>query len=266
MAVVAATWRFGHSMVALMISVMASVVCGRQLRALECLVHEASHFNWTRRYRALNDMLATFLAAIPTGAKISDYRASHLQHHGQFATSQDPDRRRYVELGLESLDRQSISAYWRSLLRILPCYQIGWFKSFLSDPVYLVAPIVWAGVSISIPVAVIAGPSTSALVTGVWAFSYLLVLPVIRLVGESAEHTYSTASTVFDATISNIGLAHRLVFHPHADGFHTVHHLWPGIPHHALRKTHNSLTEQDPECYGNRVRVRYRVNAEIAPA
>ncbi|MFD8889981.1 fatty acid desaturase [Streptomyces sp. NPDC059566] len=88
--------------------------------------------------------------------------------------------------------------------------------------------------------------------------SVFVFLHVLRLIAEADEHIYSDSGTVFDATVSHVGLLHRVPVHPHADGYHTVHHLWPGIPHHALRRVHFMLMVQDPE-YARRIRIRYRL-------
>jgi fatty acid desaturase len=239
-------------------TVLAMMVVGRQLRALECLVHESSHYNWSRGHRHWNDVLAFALAGLPTGARISDYRASHLLHHGRFGTAQDPDRQRYLELGLEDLPLDSRWAAAGQLIRQLPRYQIGWVRTLRTSPVYLLLPVLWTVMAVA-PTAAILGVRAAVLAAAVWLVGFLLALPVIRLFGEASEHVYTGTDTVFDATISNLGRWQRLVVHPHNDGYHTVHHLWPGVPHHALRSLHESLLEHDPDGYGRRLRVRTRL-------
>ncbi|MEW2082415.1 fatty acid desaturase [Streptomyces sp. NPDC005283] len=91
--------------------------------------------------------------------------------------------------------------------------------------------------------------------SGVWLFAHLVLLPPLRLVAEADEHVYSDARTVFDATVSNTGRLQRSFFHPHADGYHTVHHMWPGIPHHSLRRIHRLLLAEDAE-FARRIRTR----------
>lgn len=43
------------------------------------------------------------------------------------------------------------------------------------------------------------------------------------------------------------------------DGFHTVHHMWPGVPHHALRLLHATLLTEDAAGYAARLRNRTSV-------
>ena len=75
---------------ALALNFVALVGVARFQRGLECLVHEASHYNWTRR-RRLNDALANLLAALPVFSTVQEYRVGHFVHHRKKGTADDPD-------------------------------------------------------------------------------------------------------------------------------------------------------------------------------
>lgn len=248
-----------HPWAAALAGVAAVIVIARQLRALENLVHEASHYNWSRHHRKVNDFLATAVAALPVGARIADYRAGHLRHHGAFGTRTDPDLLRYQALHLESLDRRSLPTFTSAVVRRLPAYQRGWFREIGVNPLVSLLPLGWAVLFIGIPATTLAGPQTAGPALAVWAVGYLVALPAIRFVAESSEHIYAGTSTVFDATISNLGWLQRHLFHPHNDGYHTVHHMWPGVPHHQLARLHRRLLSDDPSGYGDRLRYRTKV-------
>jgi fatty acid desaturase len=253
---VAAVIRIAPPSLAAVAAIAAAVIIGRQLRALENLAHEASHFNWSRRNRALNDALAFALTACPTGVRLADYREGHLLHHGRFGTPDDPDRVRYVTLGIEGMDRSSCLAFTRDLTRRLYRYELGWLATMQCNAVQLAAPACWVVVFVAVPGALTMGSPLGAVVAAVWLAGYLIALPLIRFVAESSEHVYSEATTVFDATITNLGPFQRALFHPHNDGYHTLHHMWPGIPHHQLRRFHMMLLREDPQGYGRRLRYR----------
>lgn len=238
--------------------VMAAVIAARQLRALECLVHEASHFNWSRRHRRAADLLATVLAAGPTGSGLSGYRESHLIHHGRFGTAQDPDRIRYGRLGLEDLDRRSLHGYVSGLAKRLGPYQLGWLRTLGSGSAAACMPLVWEIALVTLPAYLLGGLVWAGVSSATWLLSYIVVLPALRFVAESGEHIYQGTDTVVAATISNIGLLHRILIHPHGDGYHTVHHLWPGIPHHRLAGVHRLLIANDAQ-YRDGLRYRTRV-------
>ena len=238
------------------------VVAARQLRALECLVHEASHFNWSRRHRALGDALAAVLAGVPTGARIADYRQNHLLHHGRFGTAADPDRQRYEHLGLEDLDRSGLRSYALGLLRRFVPYQRGWLATLSSAPVAAALPFIWCAVVIVLPGWLLGGPVLAGCAALAWLVTHLLVVPGLRFIGESSEHVYREADTVFAATVSNLGLVQRLLIHPHGDGYHTIHHLWPGVPHHQLARLHRVLLRDDP---AYRTKIKYRTRVRQRP-
>jgi fatty acid desaturase len=247
------------TLVAGIICLLAAVMIGRQLRALECMVHEASHFNWSRSHRRVNDILGALLAGLPTGASVTAYRTGHLLHHGRFGTSDDPDFVRYRQLDMEELRRKSIATFVIDVITRLPKYQLGWFQNIKASPLTLAAPFVWSGSVIMVPAFVVFGPRGAAQGAVIWLAAYILALPTIRFIGEADEHVYSTTRTVFDATISNTGFLQRVLIHPHNDGYHTVHHMWPGVPHHQLRRLHAQLMIADKENYAKRIKQRTRI-------
>lgn len=257
-AVVALATRAG-ALVAVPAALLATMPVARSLRGLECMVHEASHGNWWRRHRRVNDALAFVLAGVPTGAWIGDYRVGHLLHHGRFGTALDPDLVRYEELDVEGLDRSGRLRMTAGVLRSLPRYQAGWLRTVVAHPVSVAAAPAWCLVAVWLPVRLLAGPSAAAYAAGSWLVALMITLPALRFVAEAGEHVYRGSATVFDATLSNLGLAHRLLLHPHHDGLHTVHHLWPGIPHHALPRVHRALLLADPDGYAARLRHRRTV-------
>src|SRR5437868_2102997 len=55
------------------LSFFLAVLGARQMRGLECLVHDGSHFNWTRK-KDLNDRFCNLLAAWPMLSDVRSYR------------------------------------------------------------------------------------------------------------------------------------------------------------------------------------------------
>lgn len=252
-------WRGWDIVAGLAAGVFAALVTGRQFRALENLAHEASHFNWSRRHRRVNDLLARSLATAATGVRLNVYVASHRRHHGSFGTREDPDFATYQRLGLEELDRSSARAFAASVLGKMTLYRRQWRDASAGQRKPPLTPVLWAAVVIVLPAGLLWWRVPSALVAiGIWLAGFYVVLPVIRFIGESSEHIYTGQNTVFDATISNLGLVQRILIHPHGDGYHTLHHLWPGVPHHQIRKLHRLLVSAD-EAYAARLRYRTRV-------
>ena len=253
------------------INLAVLLVIARSQRALECLTHEASHYNWSRNTK-LNDLLANILSAIPVFSTVESFKMGHLIHHNNFGMPNDPDKKRYSILRIEDIGRQSLGHFVKGVLSRLPAYAVGWYKNIGVSLFIVLLAIVWHLAVLVLPLAALVGV-TRAL--SIWAIYWLApmtaILPIIRFIGESDEHTYELgaeslgareqrgAGTVFDATITSCGRLHALVFHPVNDGYHLTHHLYPTIPYRQLKKAHHYLIKSDPVRYGSRQRYRTRV-------
>ncbi|MEA3075690.1 MAG: hypothetical protein QOF60_598 [Actinomycetota bacterium] len=234
----------------------AAAVIARSSRGLEALCHEASHKNWSRG--RLNDILGNILAAIPVGTTVAHYRESHDRHHKYFGTSEDPDRMRYIELGIDELDRTRKAKFVLKVAAKLPSYIAGWFHSIGTSPLTGVATAIWHAAMFAAARG-IAGTHVASTIWKLWLLALFVVLPVLRFLGEAAEHRYTEAHNEFDATISNLGFLHRRLVHPHNDGVHGVHHRFPNIPFHQLMRMHQFLISNDPDNYGALLPWRRRV-------
>ncbi len=251
---VVAAWLIAQApIVGIFIVPMMWVIVSRALRGLECLTHEASHYNLARNH-TLNDIIGNIFAAVPTFQVVKQFRAGHLsKHHQRFGTSVDPDLRRYDELDIHSIDRSSVTSFARDILRRLPRYVGGWWWNTGSSSLTVLFGLTWHIAFYITLLSIVFGVPRALLLWGTFfVVPFLMVLPFLRLVGEAAEHVYADADadTIFTATVSNVGIIHRLFFHPHGDGFHLIHHLWPSVPHHHLKRAHRELAETDPTIFG----------------
>ncbi len=254
----ARAWRAFPGVGAAAASVAAVLLIGRFGRAQECMVHESSHRNWSRSSR-WNDVLANLLSGYPTASRVSGYRAQHVIHHAHLGSPEDPDIQRYEEYKLEELTGLGGWRLVRAIGRRLPRYNWGWYTTIGTNPVTMAVSGAWYLVVFA-AVALAAGSVGFAAAAWLhWLLGYALVLPVIRMIGEAGEHRYLAGDTVFNATISNLGWAHKWIVHPHGDGHHTLHHLWSSVPHHRIRRMHDSLATMDRDGYGGGVYWRARV-------
>lgn len=238
---------------------IAQVFIARQQRGLECLIHEASHGNWHRARPRLNDAAANLLAAYPVASSVSTFRASHTPHHENFGTAADPDYARYMELDLDRLDRSSVTSYVSGMLARMPKYQASWWRSIGTNRKVLARSLAWHAVFILTPLGVAFGPAKALMLwLAFWCVPMFTWLTAIRFIGEAGEHHFTGTATVVDATITNSGMIHRWLIHPHADFCHTAHHLYRGVPHHRLEALHQMLFEED-SVYASLLRERKRV-------
>lgn len=244
-------YQSGGIWLCLLVWPVAMLFAGRTMRGLECLVHEASHYNLTRN-RALNDALADGLCAWPVLSQVANYRKSHMVHHRAFGHETDPDRIRFAALGIDTLDR---SDPWRFSIgvarRLLP-YIPGWWWAIGVDGPTIARFAAWHLLTFLVPATVfLAWQEALVLWLLTWVIPVFFMLPVVRFVAETAEHDYEdqdeATQVIFKTTWSNVGWIHHWIFHPHNDGFHAVHHLYPSVPHHALPRVHARLIEEDTD-------------------
>jgi fatty acid desaturase len=237
--------------------IITLVIIARSQRGLECLVHEGSHYNWSRCGRR-NDLLVNLLSALPVFSLVKRYREGHRLHHTQFGSGDDPDRQRYEQLKIDDLDRSSARAFIQGIAKRLPRYILSWWKAIGLSPAAFLYALAWHAVFV-LPLAVIIGIQSSLMLwLKYWLLPIMFVLPVIRFIGEAGEHIYRNNDKVFAATVSNYGFAHRWLIHPHQDGYHLLHHLMPSVPHFSLKRAHELLSAADPINYG--LRQRYRLH------
>jgi fatty acid desaturase len=245
------------SPVAWALTVVAVIVMGRCGRALECMVHEASHRNWQRQGR-WNDLLANVLAGFPTASQVGEYRRSHMVHHARLGSDDDPDIQRYEKFDLESMTGLRGTELAQGVVRRLPAYNWSWYTTIGTSPLTLLLSGAWYAAVLG-AVALATNAGVALLVWAHMLVAFGLVLPVIRMLGEAGEHRFLAGDTAFNATISNLGWAHRWIIHPHGDGHHTLHHLWSSVPHHQIAKMHLTLAELDAANFAANIQWRKKV-------
>lgn len=235
------------------------VVSIRSMRGLECLVHEASHYNVTKN-KAINDIIGNVFAAFPVFSNVNNYRISHTRHHSQLGRNGDPDLPRHIDLNLTEIDRARPIQFTIRILACLPSYVPGWWKAIGTTWKIFLVGVLWHTTFVILPATVFGGLEVALYF---WTLTYFVpfffFLPILRLIGEAAEHDYTEEQCIALTTFSNTGIIHRLVFHPHGDGYHTLHHLFPFIPHYRLHKLDALLASHDRECWQQYLRNRRKV-------
>ncbi|KAL9599859.1 MAG: hypothetical protein Q9219_003553 [cf. Caloplaca sp. 3 TL-2023] len=226
------------------IYVAAVLVIASRLRALENLVHEASHNNLFSSTGLHHDL--QFLYAFPTFRIVEDYRRSHLIHHKFLGDRRkDPDVVRLYGLGLDKLPEHR---FW--YLGVLPAtgfltyeYLVTTVLEFWQSPSARVSKMVyWTAVLLGVVLA-------NALrgFVNYYLVPLLVILPVTRYWAEISEHLGLDLRGVFGSSRSNIGFVHRWYMNPHNDGYHAVHHLCSQVPFYLLPKAHVALMESSAE-------------------
>jgi fatty acid desaturase len=236
-----------------------AILATRSMRGLECLVHEASHWNWSRRSRRMNDVLANVMAAWPVLSQVTSYRTTHFVHHRELGGDQDTDWVRWQRLHLEDLDRTRPCLFVIGLLKRSAAYVPSWWWAIGVNRKTVVRFLAWHGVYVVSLILILGVERGLVCWLLSWAIPLFILLPGLRFCGEIEEHEYYRSTDVLHATYTNIGWLQRLIFHPHGDGYHTAHHLFPSVPFYRVRRLHQLLVARDAIHFGAEVPVRHGV-------
>ena len=223
---------------------LSTVIIASRMRALENLVHEASHHNLfpsAHLHRRLQ-----FLYAFPIFRVLEDYRRSHLVHHKHLGDPQkDPDAVRLYNLGLDRLPERPV---W--YLLGVPMtgyltyeYMTTTFREFWESPSSrLSKSVFWVVVMLAVGCT-----ATLQYFAYYYMIPFLVILPVMRYWAEASEHLGLDLRRDFGSSRTNIGFLHTWCINPHNDGYHAVHHLCSQIPFHLLPEAHQHLMKASNE-------------------
>lgn len=223
------------------------IVIGSRMRALENLLHVASH-NQLCANKQLNRWVGLLFCALPLGSSFYAYRKSHMTHHRYLGDQEtDPDYRRYKRLGLHQLPYQR-ERFFIILIRMLllidvPKYIWGTLSSVVYTKGIPVAEWAARGGSILGLVVVASYYNLWPLFLLYWAVPFLTSFQVIRFLAEMSEHggLYHHHD---QAEMTRNNICHPLLawlLYPHGDSYHLVHHLYPAIPYYHLKRAHKKL-------------------------
>ena len=220
------------------------LIIASRLRALENLVHEASHNNLFRSVNLHHRL--QFLYAFPVFRVVHDYRQSHVAHHKYLGDpKRDPDILRLYKLGLDRLTERPI---W--LLLGLPItgfftyeYMITTFYEFWTTQSSRISKTVFWTVAL---VAVLYS-SVFREFASYYLLPFFVVLPVIRYWAEASEHLGLNLTGELGSSRTNIGFLHQWYMNPHNDGYHAIHHLCSQIPFYLLPEAHKRLMDANED-------------------
>ncbi len=226
---------------------VALVFIARQQRALELMVHDASHWSWDRENKIFNDQIADCCVGYPVMSTTGAYRKGHFIHHGTFAGEQDPCKRRFAAMGLGHVDLSTKWAITKAVLRWLPSYNLAYYTEIGSKSWHMLLQwALWHTIVFILPLSFVFGVVQGTLLWFLfWLVPMFTSLPVLRSIAEAEEHDYERGDTEFEATFTNDGLIHHLLWHPWNDAYHQVHHLYPNISQRMHHKVHKLLMQFD---------------------
>jgi fatty acid desaturase len=219
-------------------------ICSRSLRGFENLTHEASHHNFCRRRKELNDTAGNWLCAYWVLISVDMFRGPHRNHHHHFGGDDDPDKKRFARLDLDNMPRRSPLSLALYLLRVMPTYVLDYWRQFSDKGGQLIMSLL-AHVLLVLVVSIAVNDKFWLLWLIYFWVPFIFYLPVHRFLAEAEEHRYQGAESEFVSTFSNIGPFHRWFLHPHGDGYHLLHHMLAEVPHWKMWYAHWVLSALD---------------------
>ncbi|KAI4116197.1 MAG: hypothetical protein LQ345_003345 [Seirophora villosa] len=226
------------------IYLLAVVIIASRIRALENLVHEASHNNLFQS--ATSHRRLQFLYAFPVFRIVEDYRRSHLVHHKHLGDPQkDPDIVRLFDLGLDKLPERPTWYLLGLPMTGFLTYEYlttSFWEFWESSTSRSTKLFYWTSVMLGV-----AYWDLYRIFLAYYLVPFLVVLPVTRYWAEISEHLGLDLHGNFGSSRTNIGILHQWYLNPHNDGYHAVHHLCSQVPFHLLPKAHASLMEASEE-------------------
>jgi len=217
----------------------ALIVIGNRQRALGNLLHEASHGNLSN-HRFINDCLAHLLLAAPLLNNLHVYRDLHARHHAWLGDSRrDPD---WLPSFAHAGD-QWYHAYARCLITRVMLR--GLFAGHLSrshaNSRQRLGILSWWMITALALLGLCRLPFALLFVL-LWFSARITVFHAITTFREMTDHYGLTPGGIFSFTreIPGNGVLSWLI-HPHHNGYHLTHHLFPSIPYHQLPKFYEQL-------------------------
>lgn len=210
---------------------LALLVVGNRQRALGNLLHEASHRNLSA-HRQLNDYFAHVLLAPPLLSTLSVYRVQHAHHHAWLG---DPQRDPDILVPPSCRSGQWVRAYTyfltkSSLLRGSLAGHLSGENLNRRQRGGILAWWLVVGLSmmtINLDFALLFG--------ALWFGARMTTFHAITTFREMTDHYGLSPGDIFSFTrdIPNHGLSSALL-HPHNNGYHLTHHLFPTVPYYQL--------------------------------
>ncbi|CAH9018793.1 fatty acid desaturase [Candidatus Nitrosacidococcus sp. I8] len=248
----------GIGIISLSIYVIAAFIIASRQKGIENMIHEASHSNLTRN-RKLNDTICYWAGAmwLHPGLALENERKDHVEgHHGFFWDPvRDPKYQGHKSTGLDELPQKTkwnaIHILARAFAR---AYRWKLFAIIKGGSLLKPAKSSYEMARrITVILTVVSLAYLGLFVPFILYFFLpaILFLPLISFIAQMSEHAGTIGDTEFKKTRNKLGFIQEYFFHPHGDGYHLVHHLYPGIPHHQLKNAHNLLMQDSTYQAGN---------------
>lgn len=222
------------------------LVISTRLYALYSLIHEAIHFSITRN-KKLNDVIGQFFLGFPLLISLSAMRKAHLAHHKYLQTELDPEMKHlnYKEfqfpktkmqlVQLFLLDISGINFLYYKLLKLanilrhISSVKLNDVFDLMLLGIYFVVAYKFNFVDDLILY---------------WLIPFATLYQLLNRIRLSTEHFNIDSQNNLKTRSVIPSFIERCIFTPYNLGYHTEHHLYPGVPFYNLPKLNQALIKQ----------------------
>ena len=229
------------------VSVACMLLIATRQHALLTLMHDFSHYQFSRQQRRLNDVLGDVLTALPFFITVHGFRRNHLQHHAHVATDFDPNWVSSLKRARYQLPMTRTRLWLEVLKHGIGFYTLAELKRYTVD----------AGMAVELPRTVritralfwlaVAGLATYfELWTAIllyWLLPLATFLMAILYLRDIGEHYGMPAPGILGSRTVLAGWLERLLIAQNGVNFHAEHHLFPAVPFFRLRRLHRQLMQ-----------------------
>lgn len=227
------------------VSIGCMILIATRQHALLALMHEYSHYQFSRKHAWLNDLVGDVFTALPFFITVHGFRRNHMLHHRHVWTEQDPN---WVASSKET--RYQFPKTSTQVFSEIAKHCVGWYT--LRE---LQRYTVVAGMAVDLPRSTqLCQAVFAALLIGTvtyfefwssfflfWLLPLATVLMGILYIRDLGEHFGMPREGLANSRTVVAGWVERILIAQNGVNFHTEHHLYPSVPFFRLRTLHQAL-------------------------
>lgn len=208
--------------------------------AMYSLLHEGLHY-LVHPNKKINDFVSTYFLAYPLFVSLESFRKVHLSHHKHLKTENDPESLllNYTEFHFPMSKIRLAKIILLDLLGVNYLrYKIQ--RLFKADQSWIVLNLgTWLFHILILFTAYYNGFIMYYLY--LWIVPYITVYQVLNRIRLYSEHLNIEINNSYSTRTLKLGFFQKFFLAPYNLGFHTEHHLYPGVPFYNLEELHTYI-------------------------
>ncbi len=231
-----------YSHYTIFICVIAVCIIGTRQYALFSLLHEALHYNISRK-KKFNDTVGKLFLSIPLFIDFDKMRKVHLMHHKHLHTQQDPELSilQYKSFHFPKTKIQLVLLFLGDLLGIN--YSIILAKTFLNKS--LKSKLLFTVLS-ALLIFFLFKMNILQFVFVFWILPYITIFQFLNRLRLATEH-FNIPDAKFKTRSMHTNWIENLIFNPYSIGYHHEHHKYPAVPYYNLHKLYINIKDVESE-------------------